>query len=134
MNATTTTPTTAYAKGDAVTVTLTDDSTLIGEYLSTASNGTVSIKVDGKIVTRAASRVKSITVNEIDGYTSADLAEMFDTSTRALRRRLRALSMGVGKGRRYNLSDDQLNIVRVSIEGEPIEDDTDDDADGDDDN
>ena len=125
MNATTT----SYAKGDVVNVTLTNDDVLVGEFVSVDAKGTVSIKVDGKIVTRAASRVKSIDVpteDERDGYTSADLADMFETSTRALRRRLRDLGMGVGKGRRYFLTDGQLDVVRTSIQGAPIEDDADD--------
>lgn len=114
-----------YIKGDTVNVTLTDDTVLTGEFVSVDAKGTVSIKVDGKLVTRAASRVASIDVpseDEVEGYTSAALAEMFDTSARALRRRLRDLGMGVGKGRRYNLTDDALATVRASIEGTPIED------------
>lgn len=117
--------TTAYAKGDIVNVTLTDETVLTGEFVGTNDKGVVSIKVDGKIVTRAASRVVSIELpdsDEVEGYTTAELSEMFDTSARALRRRLRALSMGVGKGRRYHLTDAQLATVRTSIEGEPIED------------
>ena len=119
MNATT------YAKGDLVNVTLTDDTVLIGEFVSVDAKGTVSIKVDGKTVTRSASRVASIEAvpaDEVEGYTSAALADMFDTSARALRRRLRDLGMGVGKGRRYNLTDDALATVRASIKGAPIED------------
>lgn len=121
MNATVT-----YAKGTIVNVTLTDDTVLTGEYMSTDAKGVVSIKVEGKIVTRAASRVVSIDLpsDDVDaeGFTTADLADMFDTSARALRRRLRALNMGVGKGRRYFLTDAQLATVKASVEGEPIED------------
>lgn len=122
MNATTTT----FDQGTIVDVTLTDDTVLTGEFVKIDNKGVVHLRVDGKIVTRAASRVESIEVHEDesseDGYTSADLAEMFGTSARALRRRLRALSMGVGKGNRYALTDAELATVRKSIEGEPIED------------
>lgn len=122
MNATTTT----FDQGTIVDVTLTDDTVLTGEFVKIDNKGVVHLRVDGKIVTRAASRVESIELSEDesseDGYTSADLAEMFGTSARALRRRLRALSMGVGKGNRYALTDAELATVRKSIEGEPIED------------
>lgn len=115
----------AFEQGTIVNVTLTDDTVLTGEFVKVDAKGVVSIKVDGKIVTRAASRYVSIdvpTADEVEGYTTAELSEMFDTSARALRRRLRALSMGVGKGRRYHLTDAQLATVRTSIEGEPLED------------
>jgi len=52
---------------------------------------------------------------EGDGHTTAELAELFNTSARALRVQLRKLGLGVGKGRRYYLTDDELNTVRQAI-------------------
>lgn len=110
-------------KGEPVIVTLTDGTTLKGTFVSVNSKG-VNVTVEGKLVTRSMSRVEAVTrpADEGEGYTSADLAEMFDTSARALRVRLRKLGLGVGKGRRYALTDEDLATVRTSIEGEPIED------------
>jgi hypothetical protein len=52
---------------------------------------------------------------EGDGHTTAELAQLFNTSARALRVQLRKLGLGVGKGRRYYLTDDELNTVRQAI-------------------
>lgn len=132
MNATTTTTATIAAdleKGEEVIVTFADDSILEGEFVSINSKG-VNVKVDGKLVTRTMSRVVSITrpgdedeieTDETEGLTTAELADMFETSARALRVRLRKLGLGVGKGRRYNLTDAELALVRSSVEGEPID-------------
>lgn len=132
MNATTTTTATIAAdleKGEEVIVTFADDSILEGEFVSINSKG-VNVKVDGKLVTRTMSRVVSIArpgdedeieTDETEGLTTAELADMFETSARALRVRLRKLGLGVGKGRRYNLTDAELALVRSSVEGEPID-------------
>lgn len=52
---------------------------------------------------------------EGDGHTTAELAALFDTSARALRVQLRKLGLGVGKGRRYYLTDDELTTVRQAL-------------------
>lgn len=126
----------ALENGEEITVTLTDGTTIEGTFISVNSKG-LNMRVDDKVVTRSLARVEKIDFDAVgededvsdemsesseDGYTSADLADMFNTSARALRRRLRALGMGVGKGSRYFLNDDQLVTVRASVEGEPIED------------
>jgi hypothetical protein len=54
-------------------------------------------------------------VDTAEGHTTAELADIFNTSTRELRKTLRALGLGVGRGRRYNLSDDDLTTVRKAI-------------------
>lgn len=136
MNTTTaTTPTIADSveRGSDVTVVLTDGTELTGTFVSVNSKG-VNINVDGKLITRALSRVASVAeITEVDeteleaedasteGLTTAELADMFEVSARALRVRLRKLGMGVGKGRRYYLTDDELATVRASVEGAPIE-------------
>ena len=52
---------------------------------------------------------------EGDGHTTAELAALFNTSARALRVQLRKLGLGVGKGRRYFLTDEELATVREAI-------------------
>ena len=52
---------------------------------------------------------------EGDGHTTAELAAMFETSARALRVQLRKLGLGVGKGHRYNLTDEELTTVREAL-------------------
>lgn len=110
-------------KGEQIIVTLTDDTEIRGTFVSINTKG-LNFTVEGKPVTRAMSRIAAVTRpgDEGEGYTSADLADMFDTSARALRKRLRSLGLGVGKGKRYALTDADLDRVRASVEGEPIED------------
>lgn len=50
------------------------------------------------------------------GHTTAELAELFNTSAKALRVHLRAMGMGVGQGRRYYLDDAQLATVKAHFE------------------
>lgn len=123
-------------RNDDITVTLTDGSTLEGRFFSVNSKG-LNVTVDGRLVTRAASKIESVEltadlevedegtdeveVDTEDGYTTADLADMFEVSTRALRRRLRDMGMGVGKGHRYSFDDDTLDSIKRAIEGAPIE-------------
>lgn len=59
-------------------------------------------------------------VAELDGATTAEVAEIFGTSAKELRVTLRALDMGVGKGHRYHLTAEQITVVRTALEGAPI--------------
>jgi hypothetical protein len=54
-------------------------------------------------------------VAELDGATTADLADVFGIAAKELRVTLRALGMGVGKGRRYHLTADQITTVRTAL-------------------
>lgn len=54
-------------------------------------------------------------VAELDGATTAELADVFGIVAKELRVTLRSLGMGVGKGRRYHLTSDQINTVRVAL-------------------
>jgi hypothetical protein len=131
-------------KGQMVNVTLTDGTVLTGSFVSINSKG-VNVQVGDKLVSRSMSRVASIDnfaaditddlaaidldleddADELeididdsdseDGHTTAELAAMFDTSTRALRVNLRKLGLGVGRGRRYHLTDDELATVRQAL-------------------
>lgn len=59
-------------------------------------------------------------VAELDGATTAEVADVFGTSAKELRVTLRALGMGVGKGHRYHLTADQIAVVRTALEGAPV--------------
>lgn len=126
-NTTTTAIAADLEKGEEIIVTFADGSTLEGEFVSINSKG-LNFRADDKLVTRSLSRVVSVTRpgdededEATEGLTTAELADMFETSARALRVRLRKLGLGVGKGRRYHLTDAELTLVRASVEGEPIE-------------
>lgn len=54
-------------------------------------------------------------VAELDGATTAELAEMFGIAAKELRVTLRALGMGVGKGHRYHLNADQITTVKAAL-------------------
>lgn len=54
-------------------------------------------------------------VSELDGATTAELADVFGMAAKELRVHLRALGMGVGKGRRYHLTADQIKVVKDAI-------------------
>lgn len=94
-------------------VTLTDGTTLTGVVATVNSKG-INVRVDGKIVTRSLAKVDSVVRADapVDGMTSADLADMFNTSAKALRVELRKLGLGVGKGQRYALSSADIARVR----------------------
>lgn len=54
-------------------------------------------------------------VAQLDGATTAELADMFGIAAKELRVTLRALGMGVGKGHRYHLNADQINTVKAAL-------------------
>jgi hypothetical protein len=54
-------------------------------------------------------------VAELDGCTTAELADVFGMAAKELRVHLRALGMGVGKGHRYHLTADQIATVRAAL-------------------
>jgi hypothetical protein len=54
-------------------------------------------------------------VTELDGATTADLANVFGMAAKELRVHLRALGMGVGKGHRYHLTADDIAKVRAAL-------------------
>lgn len=62
-----------------------------------------------------ASRELDALVSELDGATTADLAEVFGMAAKELRVHLRALGMGVGKGHRYHLTANQIKVVKDAI-------------------
>lgn len=54
-------------------------------------------------------------VAELDGATTAELADVFGIAAKELRVTLRALGMGVGKGHRYHLNAEQIAVVKVAL-------------------
>lgn len=116
--------------------------TVTGTIISINSKG-VNLKVaDGTTVSRSLSRVvwvkldgddievaaaedgianldlpndQDALVAELDGATTAELADVFGIAAKELRVTLRSLGMGVGKGRRYHLTADQINTVRTAL-------------------
>jgi hypothetical protein len=103
---------TAKADGVNVTVLLTDGTTATGEPISVNSKG-INIKVDGKTKSFSLTRVEGIRRNDsTEGLSTSDLAEMFEISAKELRVHLRSLGMGVGKGQRYSLTDQDIQKVR----------------------
>lgn len=167
------TPAAAAAyKGRPAILTLTDGTTVEGDFLSVNSKGW-NVIVDGVTVSRGFARTASVEimdytgdeadvadelndmdedteadyiadmyesgevdltdgegpqgdatemdalVAELDGATTAEVAEIFGTSAKELRVTLRALGMGVGKGHRYHLTAEQITVVRTALEGAP---------------
>lgn len=56
-----------------------------------------------------------VLVAELDGCTTAELADVFGMAAKELRVHLRALGMGVGKGHRYHLTADDIAKVRAAL-------------------
>lgn len=121
-------------KGKLVTLFLADRTTFTGLAISVNSKG-VNVKdtETNKVRSFALSRVKGAgpadqedvddydALDDVpediaealhDGMTTADLADVLDTTPKALRVSLRALGMGVGKGRKYSLSPSAYIAVR----------------------
>jgi len=119
-------------KGETITVRTTDGQLFEDVVFVSINSKGLSFKDGDKVVTRTLSKIAILERNveaddetedeATEGMTTVELAEMFEVSARALRVRLRKLGMGVGKGKRYNLTDADLAAVRKSVEGEPIED------------
>lgn len=100
-------------KGMDILVHLADSSTVFGEALSVNSKG-VNVKVNGKTRSIALSKVTDLVIADAeatdfpvelhDGMTTTELAAVFGIEPKELRVHLRALGLGVGKGRKYSLS------------------------------
>jgi hypothetical protein len=138
MNAETATAFITSNKGAEILVVLNDASTYYGEALSVNSKG-VNIKVDGKTRSFALGRVDVLEladtdngegtpelediINEIsDGATTAEIAAHLteylkhEVTPKELRVHLRALGLGVGKGRKYALSAGEFQAVLKLID------------------
>lgn len=144
-DATTARDTITFAKDNEleVIVALTDGTSVSGDPISVNSKG-VNIKVDGKVRSIALSRITGVahaededamdddelTDEEIyaelgEGMTTAELAahlsdalNLTDFTPKALRVHLRALGLGVGKGRKYSLSATEFRMVRDLVKAD----------------
>jgi hypothetical protein len=135
MNATTAADfvTTAKETGEELMVTLSDNTVVTGAPISVNSKG-LNLRVDGKTRSFSLNRIDFInmvtgddeddmTDEEIytelgDGMTTAELAAHLsealnvNMTPKELRVHLRALGLGVGKGRKYSLSATEYRMVR----------------------
>lgn len=122
---------TAKTTGEHILVRLADGTSASGAPISVNTKG-VNIKMeDGKTRSFGLTRVAHIdlvtedddydALDDVpediaealhDGMTTRELAELMDTTPKALRVSLRALGMGVGKGRTYSLSPSAYIAVR----------------------
>jgi hypothetical protein len=117
-----------------MTVMLTDGTEISGTPISVNSKG-VNLKVDGKVRSFGLNRIDSLDkvdddedatetdrieelANEVsDGATTAEVAALLsdyldrDLTPKELRVHLRALGLGVGKGRKYALSSGEFRAV-----------------------
>jgi hypothetical protein len=110
--------------GTAITVNLTDGTTLDGTFVSVNSKG-LNLKVDGKVISRSLTRVATfavVTTPDVpadlfeDGgtYGAAAIAAVLEMSAYDLRVLLRDMHLGVGKGNKYGFdAGDATNIVRA---------------------
>lgn len=149
MNADTATAFITSNKGADIEIVLTDGDSVYGTALSVNSKG-VNVKDDGKTRSVALSRVAELVLveddtfgsdddaddeasrieelaNEVsDGATTAEVAALLsdylnrDLTPKELRVRLRALGLGVGKGRKYALSAGEFRAVIKVIETTPV--------------
>jgi hypothetical protein len=146
MNAFDTATATAYitdAKDNEVevTVTLADGTAVTGDPISVNSKG-VNLKVDGKVRSFGLSRVTALTSDLDDeadtdedtdeeiyamlgeDMTTADLAAALtealgaEITPKELRVHLRALGLGVGKGRKYSLTATEFRMVRDLVKAD----------------
>jgi hypothetical protein len=133
MNATTATDyiTTAKSTGEEMMVTLSDGSVVTGLPISVNSKG-LNLKVNGKTRSYSLNRVDFITLVTDDeaetdediyamlgeGMTTAELATHLSEALnvamtpKELRVHLRALGLGVGKGRKYSLTATEYRMVK----------------------
>ncbi len=119
--------------GETVTVTLTDGTNISGSAISVNSKG-VNLKVDGKVRSFGLARIdvmglvkdntddlEAIYAELHDGMTTAELAAVLSDATevaitpKELRVHLRALGLGVGKGRKYSLTASEFRSVKAII-------------------
>lgn len=129
-------------KGTDITVTLVDGTVITGAALSVNSKGinviidgatkSVSLKktVSLAVVTDDDDELDEDEIADLieageldpmddddatdegDGFTTAEVADMFNMAAKELRVHLRAMGMGVGQGSRYGLSSDDVRTIR----------------------
>lgn len=53
--------------------------------------------------------------DDVETFTTAEVAAMLEMTAKDLRVQLRAMSMGVGQGRRYGLTSDDVAVIRAAL-------------------
>lgn len=126
--------TTARTNDELIMITLNDNTVITGAPISVNSKG-MNLRVDGKVRSFSLNRIDfanvvteddEMTDEEIyaelgDGMTTAELAAHLsdalktDLTPKELRVHLRALGLGVGKGRKYSLTATDYRLVRNLI-------------------
>lgn len=124
-------------KGQDITIVLTDGDEIEGQAFSVNSKG-VNVKVGDKTRSVALSRIDALELMGMDdedtdediyaalgdGMTTAELAAHLsdalntDLTPKELRVHLRALGLGVGKGRKYSLTATEFRMVRDLIKAD----------------
>lgn len=117
------------AKTEDVTVTVVvGDATYTGTPISVNSKG-VNLKIEGKVRSFGLNRIDTVTADvpvveaptvedtpEItDGMSTRAVADLFEIEAKELRVHLRKLGLGVGKGRKYGLTIEDVNAVRAHL-------------------
>ena len=127
-----------------LTVRLVDGTEVTGAPISVNSKG-VNLKVDGKVRSFGLKRITALVTDEdlenesevadrmeelanevSDGASTAEVAALLsdylnrDVAPKELRVHLRALGLGVGKGRKYALSAGEFRAVVKVIEATPV--------------
>lgn len=115
------TNTAATLAGELATVTMTDGTSMTLVIVGKVNTKGLVVKhhADEPSFYLAPSKIESVTVPtpdaEGDGYTTAEVADIFNMTAKELRVNLRALGLGVGKGRRYGLTDADVAVIREHL-------------------
>ncbi|MEV4418166.1 helix-turn-helix domain-containing protein [Catellatospora sp. NPDC049609] len=111
----------AINAGDAITLTLTDGTTLIGEFVGVTAKG-ATLMVDGKSRTCTLAKIAGVAAPEAttpakpeketpEDMTTAEVADIFEIPAKELRKATRAMGLGVARGRRYYFSEDDVKAI-----------------------
>lgn len=84
----------------------------VTRYFARTKIQSVELADGGKDDTEHHDGQEEIESDDDLGMTTADLAVLFNTEAKALRVHLRAMGMGVGKGRRYSLTEEDRDNIR----------------------
>jgi len=89
--------------------------TLVIEGRMNSKGMVVRHHADEPSFTIAPTKVISVTPHVGDGMSTAEVAALFDMTAKELRVHLRAMGIGVGKGRRYAFTPADVDAVRVYL-------------------
>ena len=105
---------TDMTKGNVYTVT-TAKGSVTGTFVSVNTKG-VNLNVDGKVISRSLTSITDVSTSDTgDAMTTAEVAALFNMTAKELRVQLRAMGIGVGKGRRYGLAAADVAAIRTHL-------------------